>query len=191
MKFFKTAFISSFIIVTAFTVLSLAAQSHEIHSGVFRLHIRACDNSTVAQKVKIDVRDAVLDYTANLVADAKNAKQAEEMISANLDSIKMLADSVLENNNCTYTAAVYVSDEHFPTRTYDDVSLPCGNYSALVIDLGYGAGENWWCMLYPRLCAGNSDTGDITDAVSDDTAATLRDSTCYKFKVLEILGTIF
>ena len=29
---------------------------------------------------------------------------------------------------------------------------PEGNYESLVITLGEGIGENWWCVLFPPLC---------------------------------------
>ena len=27
-----------------------------------------------------------------------------------------------------------------------------GYYDALIVELGDGAGDNWWCVVYPPLC---------------------------------------
>ena len=40
----------------------------------------------------------------------------------------------------------------FPRKEYDGFALPAGEYMALRIIIGEGAGRNWWCVLYPGLC---------------------------------------
>ena len=35
---------------------------------------------------------------------------------------------------------------------YDDVSFPAGMYDALIVELGSGNRDNWWCVAYPPLC---------------------------------------
>ena len=42
--------------------------------------------------------------------------------------------------------------EDFPTRTYGEKIFPGGTYDALIISLGRGEGDNWWCVVYPPLC---------------------------------------
>ncbi len=34
-------------------------------------------------------------------------------------------------------------------RSYE---FPAGNYDAVVINLGSGSGDNWWCVAFPPLC---------------------------------------
>ena len=41
---------------------------------------------------------------------------------------------------------------YFPEKVYYDVTYPAGEYESLVITLGDGLGENWWCVLFPPLC---------------------------------------
>ena len=40
----------------------------------------------------------------------------------------------------------------FPQKNYQGITYPAGNYESLVITLGEGLGDNWWCVLYPPLC---------------------------------------
>ena len=42
--------------------------------------------------------------------------------------------------------------EYYPTRHYEDISLPAGNYLSLRICIGQAEGQNWWCVLYPPVC---------------------------------------
>ena len=43
-------------------------------------------------------------------------------------------------------------NNYFPEKSYYGVSYPEGNYESLVITLGKGLGDNWWCVLFPPLC---------------------------------------
>ena len=47
---------------------------------------------------------------------------------------------------------VQLVNMYFPTRRYGSGTLPAGRYDAVRIELGTGAGRNWWCVLYPGLC---------------------------------------
>ena len=43
-------------------------------------------------------------------------------------------------------------DNFFPSKTYKGIKYPAGYYNSLVITLGQGLGENFWCVMYPPLC---------------------------------------
>ena len=45
-----------------------------------------------------------------------------------------------------------VSRSRFGTREYGETVLPAGEYAAVRITLGEGAGQNWWCVMFPPLC---------------------------------------
>jgi stage II sporulation protein R len=59
---------------------------------------------------------------------------------------------VLSDNGYYYGARAEIRTENFPTRVYDDLTLEAGVYDALIIELGSGNGDNWWCVIYPPLC---------------------------------------
>ena len=39
-----------------------------------------------------------------------------------------------------------------PTKDYGGFALPAGRYDALRVEIGEGAGQNWWCVLFPPFC---------------------------------------
>ena len=51
-------------------------------------------------------------------------------------------------------------EEEFPTRVYEGVTLEAGVYDALIVELGTGKGDNWWCVIYPPLCFSGEATGN-------------------------------
>ena len=127
-----------------------------------RIHIRADSNDERAQAVKYMVRDRVVEYLTPLVAQCQTKAQAMQGIDNALREIELVACEVLQENGFLYGAAAELARETFPTRVYGEYILPAGEYSALILRLGRGEGDNWWCVVYPPLCfVGDSNAGVI------------------------------
>ena len=69
-----------------------------------------------------------------------------------LGAIEEVAKEILRENGFSYGAKASLRREDFPTRVYDGVTLEAGVYDALILELGSGKGDNWWCVVYPPLC---------------------------------------
>lgn len=117
-----------------------------------RIHIRADSNDPQAQAVKYTVRDEVVEYLTPLVAEYETKAEAMNGVAQNLNAIAAVATQTLQRKGFSYTATAELTVENFPTRVYADHTLPAGEYSALIIRLGSGSGDNWWCVVYPPLC---------------------------------------
>lgn len=117
-----------------------------------RIHIRADSNENVAQAVKYRVRDEVVAYLTPLVAGYETKAEALAGVGKNLDKISAVAEKVLREWGFSYGASAELCQESFPTRVYGEYTLPAGEYSALILRLGKGEGDNWWCVVYPPLC---------------------------------------
>lgn len=117
-----------------------------------RIHIRANSNSYADQSVKYKVKDAVVEELIPLVSEIESFEEAKKVIEANFGFIESVADRVLEENDFTYKTHAKIDNEYFPTRAYEDVTLEEGNYDALILELGSGEGNNWWCIVFPAFC---------------------------------------
>lgn len=122
------------------------------NTAVVRIHIRANSSSEQDQQIKYKVRDSVIEYVTPLLLNACDVEGAKCVLSAHLMDIKSVSDCVLKNEGYTYTSAVKLNNEFFPTRSYSGVVYEANYYDALIIELGSGAGDNWWCVVYPPLC---------------------------------------
>ena len=136
-----------------------------------RIHIRAHSNDTDAQAVKYYVRDEVVEYLTPLVAEYENQREALQGVSENLSKIAQIASKTLQKKGFSYGATAELTVENFPTRVYGEYVLPAGEYAALILRLGSGQGDNWWCVVYPPLCF----------------AAPSGENVIYKSKILEII----
>ncbi len=143
-------------------------------AAYLRVHIRANSNGAEDQAVKYEVRDGVVEYLTPVVAECETKAAAIDAIEARLGEIETVAEGILEENGYFYGARASVRKEEFPTRVYDGATLPAGVYDALILELGTGEGDNWWCVVYPPLCF----TGGRANVV-------------YKSKILEIIQNFF
>ena len=75
--------------------------------------------------------------------------------------MKSIAERVIEKQGKNYEVAITLGQDNFPTRKYGNMVLPTGEYETLLISLGEGKGQNWWCVMFPPLCF-----VDITHSVS-------------------------
>ncbi len=143
-----------------------------------RLHIRANSNSEIDQSVKYKVRDNVVEYLTPKVASVKDKCELVDLLNSELINIQMVANKTLQENGMNYISTASIRREYFPTRTYNDVTLESDFYDALIIELGSGEGDNWWCVVYPPLCfVGNSGINTQTFK--------------YKSKIMELINKFF
>lgn len=121
----------------------------EVSGGIVRLHVIANSDSQQDQAVKLLVRDEVLRVSREL---SGGAVMGLSFAKLHQDLLTEAANHVLQENNCNYTCRIETGNFAFPTRKYESLTLPAGNYDAVRIILGEGNGENWWCVMYPPLC---------------------------------------
>lgn len=127
-----------------------------------RIHIRANSNDAEDQRVKYLVRDAVVEYLIPVVSSVTSKEELESVLTANMRSIERVANAVLKDNGKAYTSKGKINNEYFPTRVYGETVFESDYYDALILELGTGKGDNWWCVVYPPLCFVNSKQIDTT-----------------------------
>ena len=100
------------------------------------------------------------------------------LLEENLSNIECVADNVLLENGFNYKSKAELNEEYFPTRSYGEYTLENGFYDALIVNLGSGNGDNWWCVVYPPLCFIGSE-------------GTYGKNIKYKSKLVEIIQNFF
>lgn len=148
------------IILTALGFSGVGSEKTGVNVEYLRLHIRAHSNAEEDQWVKYAVKEEISAYLTPLVATYTTRDQAVKGLNNNLTGIETVAEQTLAKKGFFYGANAEVRTEYFPTRVYEDYTLPAGEYLALIIELGEGVGDNWWCVVYPPLCftSGNGNT---------------------------------
>ena len=160
-------------------ILSAPVRGDEL--GIIRLHIIANSNSETDQNLKLLVRDAVLDVSRNI---------PDGQIENNLDLLQDTARLVLLSHGCDMPAEAQFGKFQFPVRTYGNATLPAGEYTAVRIIIGEGAGKNWWCVMYPPLCFTDQTTAHFDKEFITKNGPTQsgRPNFKIKFKLAEIFS---
>ena len=128
------------------------ALAERIAPSLLRFHILANSDSPADQQVKLEVRSLILDYIQELLPDRQGKEETIRCLREQKAAIEETASQYLAQRGYPYKAALEITRCYFPTRVYDNMVIPCGQYDAARITLGKGDGHNWWCVLYPRFC---------------------------------------
>lgn len=164
------------LVLILIVAVAVTAQPEQAQTAYLRMHVRANSDAPADQEVKYEVRDAVVGLLMPVAASCRSREQAMERVEELLPAIEEEAERVLAENGFSYGARAALRREEFPTRVYEGVTLEAGVYDALIVELGEGAGANWWCVLYPPLCFSGEAVGE---------------NIVYRSRILEIIRGFF
>ena len=180
----------------AFWLGTVASDKSALTNSIIRLHVVADSDSSEDQRVKLLVRDAITEELETFMDDFPDMESAKEYLQEYLPELERIANEVLQSVGNTCSAVVTLAKEKFPTREYDTFTLPAGIYESLRVTIGSGEGKNWWCVVFPSLCASATTEGVEDTAVgagfSDRLTGTLTGKQEYKvrFFILDCFGWI-
>ena len=123
-----------------------------ISHKIIRFHVIANSDSDADQALKLKVKEAVVNYTAELLCNSKSISETEDLLSSHTNDIISIANNVISENDYDYPVTAEITDTYFPTKSYGSYTFPPGTYRAFQIKIGEAKGKNWWCVLYPPLC---------------------------------------
>ncbi|MCD9022232.1 stage II sporulation protein R [Cohnella silvisoli] len=148
-----------------------ASSGKLIPDDAIRIRIIANSDNDSDQQLKVKLRDDVAALVESWGAMPASHDEARQLIKAHLPQIQQLVNAKLIEYDASYGGNVELAKVPFPEKIFDGTSYAAGNYEALRITLGQGAGKNWWCVLFPPLCL---------------TAATAKDDDASASKVKQI-----
>ncbi len=124
----------------------------QLRKSVLRLHILANSDSEEDQRLKLCVRDALLEHSEELFGSSGNLEEAEAAALEAMPEIISIAEETLREQGCRSSVTAKLADITFDERVYGNITMPAGEYRALRIEIGEAKGHNWWCVMYPPLC---------------------------------------
>ena len=191
MKFEILKFAATLLLVTFMIAIFPTEESYRIYEDTLRLHILANSDSRGDQDLKIGVRDLILESFGGELSGVDAIDSALLITEGILAEIEEKIGEFLAENGADYGAKIHLSEEWYETRDYGGYALPRGYYTSLVVTLGEGAGQNWWCILFPPMCtalasedAGEADAGGTVCEIGGEKYS-------LKFKTMEIIADLF
>ncbi|WP_068673806.1 stage II sporulation protein R [Oceanobacillus sp. Castelsardo] len=124
-----------------------------IPDEAIRLRILANSDNDKDQELKRNVRDEVNKEISSWVEHMTDIEEARQLIQDRLPEVEAIVGNVIDEEGFENEFTVeYGKNVEFPTKLYGSYLYPAGKYEAILITIGEGKGDNWWCVLFPPLC---------------------------------------
>lgn len=149
----KKTIITLIIIITTYMIIGVKAEELiEIPNNAIRIRVIANSNSEYDQEKKNEIRQEVQLYMQNLLKDATTTDEARTIIQNNITNLKNNIDTYLTEIKYNTEYKINFGLNYFPEKEYKGIKYKEGLYESLLITLGEGKGNNWWCVLFPPIC---------------------------------------
>ena len=133
------------VIIISMTILILCIFKNAYQNeDTIRFRIIANSNSIEDQQLKREVLNNISKELLN--SNPTNINEERKYIK---EKLPLFEQKVKETTNNYSTNYGY---NYFPEKTYKGKTYEAGEYESLVITLGEGTGNNFWCILFPPLC---------------------------------------
>lgn len=171
-------FVMAVFLYTMWNVQGSEEQESGLTNGDFiRFHVIANSDSDEDQELKLQVRDGLLEkINGDLAVEAMaragaedetagmTLEQSRDYIQSHLGEIESAAAEIIRQAGYDYPVSAELGVRFVPEKNYNNVVFPAGNYEALNVTIGEGAGQNWWCVLFPPLCLIGAEPPEEMDA---------------------------
>lgn len=149
----KTIILVGLILLFYYTMSNYIVNNDiKIPDEAIRIRIVAHSNNEYDQNIKGKVKSSVQLLLNNELKDVKTIEMAREKVINSVNLVKKDVNNVLKLNNYNRNYNVNYGYNYFPKKEYKGVKYDEGYYESLLITLGDGLGDNWWCLLFPPLC---------------------------------------
>ena len=149
------------VIVILFIIMLVVLLSKDtkvmIPKNSIRFRIIANSNLIKDQEQKQIIKKDIETELYKITNNATDINETRALIQNNIPIIKEKINKYTNNYNLSFGM------NYFPKKYYKGLTYEEGNYESLVITLGKGLGENWWCVLFPPLCLLEVEEKNIND----------------------------
>ncbi len=142
----------AFVLIFYLFVSDLMVQGLEIPDDAIRIRVVPNSNSENDQEIKNKVKEELQSSMYEVLKDSKTSSEAEKIINENLNKIDKDINNLLIKEKYNKGYVLNYGYNYFPKKEYKGITYEEGYYKSLLVTLGEGKGDNWWCVLFPPLC---------------------------------------
>lgn len=142
-------------IIIAIIILVLCLNKEEkviIPKDVIRFRVIANSDKEKDQQIKKAVVNGLNNNIKKLEFIPKDIESSRKIIKESLPTFKEQVEKTLNELNVEEKYTINYGMNYFPEKEYKGILYEEGEYESVVVTLGNGLGENFWCILFPPLC---------------------------------------
>ena len=153
------------ITIIVLIILMIVTMSKEeeviIPKDAIRFRVIANSNDLKDQQEKKKIAKTLGNNITKLLKNLNSLQETRTTLKKNINTFTTTIQEEMKNDNYDNNVEVNYGMNYFPEKTYKGVKYKEGEYESLVVTLGKGEGNNFWCVLFPPLC--------LLEAEEDDT----------------------
>lgn len=134
-----------------------------IPKEAIRIRVIANSNDEYDKSIKSEVKDIVEDEMYYLLKDTLDINKARNLINDDLSNLDSKVDEFLKSKNYNLGYDINFGYNYFPSKEYKGIKYDEGMYESVVVTLGSGKGDNWWCVMFPPFCLIEAHDNGTTD----------------------------
>ena len=132
--------------------LNFKEEENIIPDEAIRFRVVANSNTVYDQNIKMQVRNTIQNKLFSLINESKSLNETRKIIMEHQEELHDEVRNKLKELKYDKNFNVSYGYNHFPEKKYKGITYKEGNYESLVVTLGEGKGDNFWCVLFPPLC---------------------------------------
>lgn len=126
-----------------------------------RLRVLAHNDHPEEQWLKNQIRDEIIDEMHLWATQVHSLDEARTKMIDSQQELQQMAQNVVDEAGYDHEVELNFGMISFPAKLYGQHFYPAGDYEGLLIKIGAGQGENWWCVLFPPLCFIDTRSGQV------------------------------
>ena len=150
-------------VLVCIMINNVKANEVKIPESAIRIRIIANSNSAEDQFIKGQVRESLQKQISDMLTGVKTIEEARKILNRNLTNFDFAIEKVLRRNNIDLKFNVNYGINYFPEKEFKGITYKDGYYESIVVTLGQGKGNNWWCILFPPLCLLETEEKDMSN----------------------------
>lgn len=153
--------ITIIVLITLMVVTMSKEEEVIIPKDAIRFRVIANSNDLKDQQEKKKIAKTLGNNITKLLKNQNSLQETRTTLKKNINTFTTTVQEEMKNDNYDNNVEVNYGMNYFPEKTYKGVKYKEGEYESLVVTLGKGEGNNFWCVLFPPLC--------LLEAEEDDT----------------------
>ena len=144
-----------FLIIISLIIITFGYTKGEeivIPDEAIRFRVVAKSNSKEDQKLKVKVKDNLQLEISELLKNSNSIDESRKLLKANKNNFSNNVKNTLLTNKSNDIYNINYGLNYFPKKVYKGITYKEGYYESLVVTIGDGKGDNWWCVLFPPFC---------------------------------------
>lgn len=128
-----------------------------------RFRVIANSNTQYDQNIKKEVVKNLESELRKIELVSKDILSTRTMIKRSIPTLEKSVENTLNKLNVQQDYSINYGMNYFPQKESNNVIYEEGEYESVVVKLGEGKGDNFWCVLFPPLCLLEGEEGNTDD----------------------------